>query len=267
MKFKFICIALLLFVLYFIQSQEVRIKLATTTSTENSGLLDYLLPIFEKDTGIKVDVISVGTGKALKLGENGDVDVVLVHARSLEDKFVQDGFGVNRKDVMYNDFIVLGPKKDPAKIKKAKNITDAFTKIAKKKSIFISRGDKSGTHVKELELWEKSGIKPNSKWYKESGLGMEEAINMANNELGYVLSDRGTYLSVKSKIDLTVCYEGDKDLFNPYGIIAVNPANKDYIKYDEAMKLIEWITSENGQKLINDFKIEGEQLFFGNFKE
>lgn len=264
MKFRQIIIALLLFVSFMIHSQENRLKLATTTSTENSGLLDYLLPIFEKDTGIKVDVISVGTGKALKLGENGDVDVVLVHARSLEDKFVQDGFGVNRKDVMYNDFIILGPKKDPAKIKKAKNSVDAFKKIANKKAVFISRGDKSGTHVKELELWEKSGIKPNSKWYKESGLGMEEAINMANNELGYVLSDRGTYLSVKTKTDLTICFEGDKDLFNPYGIIAVNPANKDYIKYDFAMKFIEWMTSSNGQKLINDFKIEGEQLFFGS---
>ncbi|HOV14703.1 MAG TPA: substrate-binding domain-containing protein, partial [Spirochaetota bacterium] len=247
-------------------SEEVRIKLATTTSTENSGLLKYLLPYFENTTNIKVDVIAVGTGKALKLGENGDVDVVLVHARNLEDKFVTDGFGVDRKDVMYNDFIILGPKNDPANIKKSKNVSDAFKAIFSKNTTFISRGDKSGTDVKEKEIWGKLGLKPSGKWYKEIGQGMEECINMAKNEMAYTLSDRGTYLSMKSKVDLVILFEKDALLSNPYGVIAVNPEKWKTAKYKEAKIFIDWLCSKEGQELIANYKIDGEVLFFPSAK-
>lgn len=253
-----------LFCLY--SEDEVRLKLATTTSTENSGLLKYLLPYFEQKTNIKVDVIAVGTGKALKLGENGDVDVVLVHARNMEDKFVADGFGVDRKDVMYNDFIILGSKKDPANLKKTKTVLDAFKAIYNKNATFISRGDKSGTDVKEKEIWEKLGLKPSGKWYKEIGQGMEECINMAKNEQAYTLSDRGTYLSMRSKLDLIIAFEKDALLSNPYGVIAVNPEKWKTAKYKEAKIFIDWICSKEGQDLIGNFKIDGETLFFPSAK-
>jgi len=240
--------------------------LATTTSTENSGLLAYLLPLFEKDSGIRVDVIAVGTGKALKLGENGDVDVVLVHARGLEDKFVADGFGVNRRDVMYNDFIIIGDKKDPAKIKKSKNVMEAFKLIYDNSANFISRADNSGTDVKEREIWAKLNLKPSGKWYKEAGQGMEECINMAYNLGGYTLSDRGTYLSMKSKVNLVILFEKDQILSNPYGVIAVNPEKWKTAKYKEAMTFIDWLCSKKGQEYIANFKIEGETLFFPNAK-
>lgn len=262
---KYLLLFILLYTSSLTFSQEQRIKLATTTSTENSGLLNYLLPVFTEKTGIKVNVISVGTGKALKLGENGDVDLVLVHARSLEDAFVEKGFGVNRKDVMYNDFVIIGPLSDPAKIgKKAGTAAKAFFYIAKKKSSFISRGDNSGTNVKELSIWKESGITPGGKWYKEAGMGMSEVITMANNLLAYTLIDRGTYLAYKDKIDLVILYEGDEALFNPYGIIAVNPEKHKHVQYEAAMALIEWITSAEGQKLIEDFRKNGEILFRPN---
>ncbi len=253
--------------LAFSSDKEIRLKLATTTSTENSGLLDYLLPEFKKDTGITVDVISVGTGKAIKLGENGDVDVVLVHARAMEDKFVADGFGVERFDLMYNDFIVLGPKKDKLNLKKQKSAADAFKLIANKKATFISRGDESGTHVKEKEIWKSINITPSGKWYREAGMGMEEVINMANQQQGYTLSDRGTYLSMKDKIDLAIDYEGDKILFNPYGLIAVNPAKHPHTQIDAANKFIEWLVSEKGQTMIGSYKVGGEVLFFPDAKK
>ncbi len=239
-----------------------RIKLATTTSTENSGLLGYLLPLFEAKTGYKVDVVAVGTGAALKLGENGDADVVLVHARAQEDAFVAAGHGVDRRDVMYNDFIILGPASDPAGIGAAKSSTEAFAKIASAGAVFVSRGDKSGTHVKELDIWKAAGITPAGTWYKEAGQGMEQVILMANGMPGYTLADRGTWLAVKDKTTLKICYEGDKGLFNPYGIIAVNPAKWPAANVEGAKALIDWMTSKEGLKAIESFKLNGEQLFF-----
>jgi len=239
-----------------------RLKLGTTTSTENSGLLNVLLPPFEKKTGIKIDVISVGTGKALKLGENGDVDVVLVHNRKAEDDFVAKGLGVNRKDVMYNDFIILGPKNDPAGIKKTKNISDAFRKIYNRKASFISRGDDSGTYKKELEIWQKDNLKPQGSWYKEAGQSMEMVIFMADNLRAYTLADRGTYIALKNKTNLAICYQKDVLLNNPYGIIAVNPSKQKSVNYSDAMIFINWITSKEGQKVIKNYKISGQQLFY-----
>jgi tungstate transport system substrate-binding protein len=239
-----------------------RLKLSTTTSTENSGLLAVMLPVFEKKYNCKVDVISVGTGKAIKLAEAGDVDVTLVHARSLEDKFVASGNGVNRRDVMYNDFIFIGPAKDPAGIKSAKTAVEVMKKIAKANIPFISRGDESGTDVMEKSLWEAAGIKPKGAWYIEAGQGMGEVINMATERQGYTFTDRGTYIAYMSKTDLQIVFEGDKDIFNPYGIIAVNPAKHPHVKYDLAMALVAFFTSPEGQKMINDFKVNDQQLFF-----
>ena len=232
-----------------------RLKLSTTTSTENSGLLYVLLPPFEKMFNIKVDVIPVGTGKALKLAENGDVDVTMVHARSLEDKFVDEDYGVNRRDVMYNDFVITGSEFDPAGIKGAKTAAEAFKLISKNKATFISRGDRSGTYVKELNIWEKAGIKPSGTWYLEAGKGMGDVLIMANEKMAYTLTDRGTYLAFigGKKIKLPVLFEGDPFLFNPYGIIAVNPAKHPHVNYIMAMALIGWITSPEGQKIIKDF--------------
>jgi len=242
-----------------------RLKLSTTTSTENSGLLYALLPPFEKMFNLKVDVIPVGTGKALKLAENGDVDVTLVHARSLEDKFVAEGYGVNRRDVMYNDFVIIGPKSDPAGVKRAKMADDAFNLIAKNKATFISRGDRSGTHVKELNIWEKAGLKPSGKWYLEAGKGMGEVLIMADEKRAYTMTDRGTYLPFISggKINLPILFEGDPLLFNPYGIIAVNPAKYPHVNYIKAMTLIGWMTSQEGQKIIKGFGKDkfGQPLF------
>lgn len=244
------------------KKEEIRIKLATTTSTENSGLLAFLLPEFTKDSGIIVDTIAVGTGKALELGKNGDVDVVLVHARNLEDKFVDDGFGVNRTDVMYNDFIIAGAEKYKDLFNGTASIAECFKIISENGIDFISRGDNSGTHVKELEVWSKTDIKPHGNWYKEVGQGMEQVLGMTSNLQGVTLTDRGTYLAVKDKIELEILYQHDPLLSNPYGIIAVNPAKWEHVKFKEAMKLINWIVSDRGQKLINDFKVNGEQLFF-----
>ncbi len=242
-------------------SQE-RLRLATTTSTENSGLLDVLIPAFTAKTGIKVDVIAVGTGKAITLGENGDVDIIMVHARSREDSFVADGYGVNRRNLMHNDFVILGPSDDPAGISSVKDAAEAFKKIQLTESSFISRGDDSGTNTKEKELWNTAGVTPTGKWYKEAGQGMGAVITMTNNMQGYTLSDRGTYLALKDKIDLAVLIEGDPKLFNPYGVIAVNPAIHDGINYDGAMRLIAFLTSVEGQNIIKNFQKNGEQLFY-----
>lgn len=244
-----------------IYAETTHLRLATTTSTENSGLLEVLLLPFEVKFGVKVDVIVVGTGKALKLGENGDVDVVLVHARAVEDKFIQEGYGVNRRDVMYNDFIILGPFDDPAKIKDEKNVVLALRKISEQKIYFVSRGDDSGTHKKEKSLWQKTGINPQGKWYMEVGQGMGAALQIAYEKQAYILCDRGTFLAYKDKIDLIILFEGDPLLFNPYGIMAVNPALYPQVKYIEAMQLIAWITSVEGQKIIKEYKKEGEVLF------
>ncbi|GFE61793.1 substrate-binding domain-containing protein [Geobacter sp. AOG2] len=240
-----------------------RLRMSTTTSTENSGLLKVLLPPFEKKYNCTVDVISVGTGKALKLGETGDVDVVLVHARALEDAFVAAGFGVNRRDVMYNDFIIIGPANDPAKVKSAKTATAAFKLIAAARAPFISRGDESGTHQKEKALWKAAAMKPAGSWYVESGQGMGEVITMATERQAYTLADRATYNAYRSgKTDLKVVFEGEKGLFNPYGVIAVNPKRFPHVKFDLAMKFIEYITGPEGQGIIASFRAHGEPVFF-----
>ncbi|GAB1432953.1 substrate-binding domain-containing protein [Spirochaetota bacterium] len=250
-----------------VKVQNKIVRLATTTSTENSGLLGYLLPIFTKDTGYEVHVVAVGTGAALKLGENADADVVLVHARSEEDKFMAAGHGTERRDVMYNDFIVLGPKNDPAGIAKAKNAVEAFAIIAKSGSWFVSRGDRSGTHVMELDLWNKAGVSIGGSWYKEAGQGMEQVILMSNSMGAYTLSDRGTWIAVSDKTDLAILYQGDPVLFNPYGIITVNPDKSENINYAGAKALLDWMTSDKGQKLIAGFQLKDQVLFFPNYKK
>lgn len=244
-----------------LQADPNIIRLATTTSTENSGLLGVILPAFEKNMGYKVQVIAVGTGKALRMGQDGDVDVVLVHAPAAEEKFVADGHGVNRRSVMYNDFVIVGPKDDPAGIRGAQDASSALKRIMEKRIAFISRGDDSGTHKKEQELWKAAGITPNGAWYRAVGQGMEETLLMAGEMSGYTLADRGTWLAIKDKLPLEVLVQGDPRLFNPYGIIAVNPARYPDANYFGAMQLIAWITSVPGQHLIREFKIAGESLF------
>jgi tungstate transport system substrate-binding protein len=246
-----------------VRAEELRLRLATTTSTEDTGILPVLNAPFEKMMNIKVDVISVGTGKALELGARGDVDVVLVHAREAEDKFVANGSGVNRRDVMYNDFIIIGPEEDPAKIKGMTDAQEALKKIALAQTPFISRGDDSGTNKKELKLWEKAGIKPEGKWYFEAGQGMGPVLTMANEKQAYTLSDRGTYLAYRGKIALKILCEGDPILNNPYGVIAVNPAKFPYVKYIYAMAYIGWLTSPEGQTIIREFGKDkfGQPLF------
>lgn len=242
------------------------IKLSTTTSTENSGLLKYLLPVFEAKTKTKVHVISVGTGKALELAKNGDVDVTLVHARASEDKFVADGHGVNRRDVMYNDFIIVGPVSDPAGVRGSKDVIMAMQKIAASKSRFISRGDNSGTDQMEQAYWKQAGVKPVGKAYVSAGLGMGEVLTMAAEMQGYTLTDRATYGAYRAKTGLAIVMEGDPKMFNPYGIIAVNPAKYKTINYKGAMQLVDWMSSKEGQKKIADFKVDGQQLFFPSAK-
>jgi len=237
------------------------IHLATTTSTDNSGLLDTLLPAFEKDKAYKVKVISVGTGKALRLLREGDVDVVLVHARSAEDKLVAEGYAVNRRDVMYNDFVLVGPDSDPADIRGTADATNALSRIVASNSLFISRGDTSGTHKKELQLWEQAGISPQGQWYREAGQGMGKVLQIAGELDAYSLTDRGTWLAYRNKVPLVIVTEGDKRLFNPYGIIAANPASYPDANYDGAMALINWITSPAAQNMIGNFTIEEQRLF------
>lgn len=242
--------------------QAGRLRLATTTSTQDSGLLPILNPPFEKMTGLTVDVIAVGTGAALKLGQNGDVDVVLVHDRKAEDAFVEQGFGVNRRDVCHNDFILVGPADDPAKVAGAKTAPGAFARIAAAGATFVSRGDRSGTHVKELEIWAKAGGRPTGTWYKEAGQGMGAVLTMAKDLKAYTLADRGTWISMEAKLPgMAILEEGDADLANPYGVIAVNPAKYPDTKYMAAMQYIAWITSVEGQRIIRGYRLGGRQLF------
>jgi tungstate transport system substrate-binding protein len=243
-------------------AEPMVIRMSTTTSTDNSGLLGWLLPVFEAKTNTKVNVISVGTGKALELGKNGDVDVTLVHARSAEDKFVADGWGIDRRDVMYNDFIVAGPTSDPARIKGSKDVLAAFRKIHDSGAKFISRGDNSGTDIMEKAYWKSAGIQPAGSTYISAGLGMGEVLNMAAELQAYTLTDRATYGAYKAKTGLEVVVEGDKSMYNPYGIIAVNPAKHPGVNYKGATLLINWITSPEGQARIAAFKPAGQQLFF-----
>jgi tungstate transport system substrate-binding protein len=242
-------------------AQQV-IRMSTTTSTENSGLLTYLLPLFESQTKSKVQVIAVGTGKALELAKNGDVDVTLVHARSSEDKFVADGHGVNRQDVMYNDFLIVGPQNDPARIKGGKDVLAAMKKIADSKARFISRGDNSGTDQMEKAYWKQVGGQPQGGAYVSAGLGMGEVLNMAAELGAYTLTDRATYSAYKAKTGLIIAVEGDRRMFNPYGIIAVNPARYPQANYKGATQLIDWMTSGEGQRAIAAFKVDGQQVFF-----
>jgi tungstate transport system substrate-binding protein len=243
-------------------SQAVRLRLATTTSTQDSGLLSVLNPPFEKLTGITVDVIAVGSGKAIALGQNGDVDVLLVHDRDAEDRFIAQAFGVNRRDVMHNDFVVVGPADDPAKIAGVKSAADAFGRIAAAAAVFVSRGDASGTNAKELVLWAAASVKPKGGWYKEVGQGMGAVLTMSNDLKAYTLSDRATWIAMKDRLpNLKALSEGDPALFNPYGVIAVNPQKYPSVNYMAAMQYVAWLTSVQGQKVIRDYVLGGQQLF------
>jgi tungstate transport system substrate-binding protein len=243
------------------------VKLATTTSTVASGLLDYLLPKFEAKCSCKVNVIAVGTGKALKLGEDGNVDVVLVHARASEDAFVAAGHGVDRRDVMYNDFVLIGPNNDPASIKGEKDVLAAMKKIADTKWKFVSRGDDSGTDQMEKSYWKALNLQPaGQRWYYSAGQGMGEVLMMSGEMRAYTLTDRGTYITFKDKIGLPILMQGDARMFNPYGIIGVNPKKYPKTNYQGATELINWITSPEGQKFIGEFKVGGEQLFVPSAK-
>ena len=247
-----------------------RLVLATTTSTENSELLEELLPPFEARHNVIVDVIALGTGQALQLGRSGDADVLMVHAPSLEEEFVAQGYGIERVYFMYNDFVVLGPSADPAGVRQARSAVEAMERIARAESVFISRGDNSGTHVKELDLWRAAGVVPTedgqprgrAQWYREVGQGMGAVITLANDQQAYTLADRGTYLSYVGAIDLAVVFQGDPILFNPYGIIAVDPARHPHVKVDLARALIDHVTSPEGQALITGYLVNGQQLFF-----
>jgi tungstate transport system substrate-binding protein len=238
--------------------------LATTTSTQDSGLLDVILPDFEEQVGVDVDVIAVGTGQALQLGEDGNADVLLVHARAREDEFMDAGHGVRREDVMYNDFVILGPADDPAGIQGMTNAAEAFQAIADAQATFVSRGDDSGTHTKEKSIWSAAGIEPAGDWYVSAGQGMGEVLTMSNEQQAYTLSDRATYLArLKEGLELSVLVEGDPILFNPYGVIAVNPEKNEAIQIELANQFIDWIISVPTQEMIGQFGVEdfGQSLF------
>jgi tungstate transport system substrate-binding protein len=247
------------------QAQTQSIVVASTTSTQDSGLFGHILPLFKAATGIDVRVVAQGTGQALDTGRRGDADVLFVHAKAQEEKFVADGFGVKRYPVMYNDFVLIGPKSDPAGIKGTSDIVAALQAIKAKGSPFISRGDRSGTHIAELDLWKAAGIdiaKDRGPWYKEIGQGMGAALNTASASNAYVLSDRGTWISFKNRGDLEILVQGDKRLFNQYGVILVNPAKYPHVKKEQGQAFIDWLVSAAGQKAIADYKIDGQQLFF-----
>ena len=249
-----------------VRAQDKFIVMASTTSTDQSGLFAHLLPAFKKATGIDVRVVALGTGQALDMGRRGDADVLFVHDQAAEEKFVAEGFGLKRSPVMYNDFVVVGPKSDPAGLK-GNDVVEALKKLASSKETFVSRGDKSGTHAAELRYWKAVGIDPPAgkvPGYKECGCGMGPALNMAASMNAYVLADRGTWVSFKNRADLTVLVEGDKRLFNQYGVIVVNPAKYPHVKTDLAQAFADWVLSSDGQATIASYKIGGEQLFFPN---
>lgn len=248
------------------RADERFIVVGSTTSTQDSGLFDHLLPIFTKKTGIEVRVVAKGTGQAIKEAKNGDVDVLFVHDKKSEEKFVADGFGVKRFDVMYNDFILVGPSADPAHVRASSNVIQGMGAIAAAGAKFVSRGDHSGTDVMEQHYWKTAGIDPKGKpWYVSAGLGMGEVLNMAAQINAYTLSDRATYGAYRARTGLDIVLAGDPRMFNPYGIIAVNPARHPGINYADATRLIEWITSSAGQRAIAEFKVNGEQVFFPNY--
>lgn len=243
------------------------ITVASTTSTEQSGLFRHILPVFEKKTGIRVRVVALGTGQALDMARRGDADVVFVHARAAEDKFIAEGYGVNRLPVMYNDFVLIGPKSDPAGIAGSKDVLDALRRIKSAASPFVSRGDRSGTHMAEIELWRMAGIgieKDRRPWYRDTGQGMGPALNTASSMNGYILADRGTWISFKNRGDLAILVEGDRRLSNQYGVILVNPEKHQHVKKEMGQAFVDWVVSPEGQKAIADYKIGGEPLFFPN---
>jgi tungstate transport system substrate-binding protein len=249
------------------QAQDKSIVVSSTTSTQDSGLFASILPLFKAKTGIDVKVVAQGTGQALDTGRRGDADVVFVHAKPLEEKFIAEGFGVKRFDVMYNDYVLVGPKADPAKIKGGKDVVAAMKAIYEKGATFVSRGDKSGTHSAELALWKAANLEPAAAkpaWYREIGQGMGAALNTAGAMGAYVLADRGTWISFKNKGDLEIVLEGDQRLFNQYGIILVNPEKHPSVKKDLGQSFIDWVLSPEGQDAIRAYKIEGQQLFFPN---
>ena len=249
-------------------AQEKFIVVASTTSTEQSGLFSHLLPAFEKKTGIKVRVVAVGTGQALDQGRRGDADVVFVHDKPAEEKFVADGFGVRRFEVMVNDFILIGPKSDPAKAQ-GRDILEGLKKVEAVKAAFVSRADKSGTHAAELRYWRDAGIdidRQKGVWYRETGSGMGPALNTASSMDAYILADRGTWLSFKNRGNLDIVTQGDKRLFNQYGVMLVNPAKHPHVKKELGQSFIDWLISAEGQRTIAGYRINGEQLFFPNYK-
>jgi tungstate transport system substrate-binding protein len=248
-------------------ADESFITVASTTSTENSGLFEYLLPTFQEQTGIEVRVVAVGTGQAIELAKNGDADVLFVHHTPSEEDFVAEGHGVERFDVMYNDFVIIGPTADPAGIKGMEDVSAALEKIADNQAVFASRGDDSGTHKKELSLWEAAGVdiqNASGDWYRETGSGMGATLNTASGMNAYALTDRATWLQFGNKGDLEILVEGDAKLFNQYGIILVSPEKHPHVKKDLGQKFVDWILSKEGQELISAYKIEGEQAFFPN---
>jgi tungstate transport system substrate-binding protein len=250
-------------------AQDKSIVVASTTSTEQSGLFGHILPTFTKQTGIAVKVVALGTGQALDVGRRGDADVVFVHDRAAEDKFVAEGFGIDRRDVMYNDFVLIGPKSDPAKVAGGKDVAAALKAVAAAKAPFVSRGDKSGTHAAELRYFKDAGVDPNEgkgTWYRETGSGMGPALNTASSMNAYILADRGTWLSFKNRGELGIVVEGDRKMFNPYGVILVNPAKHAHVKQAEGRAFIDWLVSAEGQAAIASYKVGGEQLFFPDAK-
>jgi len=248
-------------------AQDKSIVVASTTSTQDSGLFDHILPLFEAKTGIDVRVVAQGTGQALDTGRRGDADVVFVHAKAQEEKFIEEGFGVKRFDVMYNDFVLIGPKSDPAGIRGSTDIAAALTAIRTREAPFVSRGDNSGTHSAELKLWKEAGIDiaaAKGDWYREIGQGMGAALNTAGAMNAYVLSDRGTWLSFKNRGELDIAVEGDKRLFNQYGVMLVNPEKHPSVKADLGQSFVDWLIAPEGQEAIGEYKIDGKQLFFPN---
>lgn len=248
-------------------AEDKFIVVQSTTSTQNSGLFDYLLPIFQEKTGIEVRVVAVGTGQAIKNAANGDGDVLFVHSKPSEEKFVADGLGVSRSDVMYNDFVIVGPANDPAGVAGSKNVVESLKKIADAKAPFASRGDDSGTHKAELRLWKAAGIDPSEgsgDWYRETGSGMGATLNTGTGMGAYVMTDRATWISFGNKGDYKVAVEGDPILFNQYGIILVNPEVHAHVKADLGQQFVDWVLSKEGQQAIADYKVDGQQLFFPN---
>lgn len=262
-RFLFLISCLMFSSISFSDSSQI-MRLATTTSTQNSGLLDSILPRFEKQYGYQVHVIAVGTGKALKMGQNGDVDVLMVHAPNAEKKFIKSGYGIRRYEFMYNDFILVGPENDPAMLNSAKTVKQAMSQISVHKALFISRGDDSGTHKKELTLWDNPKNLAQKEWYREAGQGMGKVLQMANELNAYTLTDRGTWLSQKSankNFTLEIVFEGDPALFNPYGVIALNPKRFPELNHKAAQKFIDWLISPEGQQLIGAYRVNNTQLF------